>query len=101
MSISTKKKVVKLAGKNGGKPKDINAMSAKEAEVRAKAKIHIHIYVSKDGKIHVWGPADKPDIFRETLYQAAHIMEQKWKEKIAKGDEKVIELKPNIVIARK
>ena len=105
MSISTKKKKVKLTGGNGDgkKEKNMNAMSAEEAKIRAKAKIHIHIYVLEDGKINVWGPVDKPDIFRETLFQAAHIMEEKWAKaaESSKEEKKVIELKPNIVIARK
>lgn len=99
------KKKIKLTGGNGGKAKVNNEMGPAEAEIRAKAKIHIHVYISKTGEVDIWGPTEHPDVFRETLFQAAHIMEEKWKKegltKAPEKENKVVELHPKIVIAQK
>jgi len=90
MSTLTKKKV-KLTGGNGGKEKKIKTM------------IDIRIQVLSNGQIKIDAPKNLV-LFNEVLNQASRVMEETYgaeQTTVTEEEKKVIELKPNIVIARK
>ena len=82
------KKKVKLIGNNGGKEK-------------VKTMIDIRIQVLNTGEIKIDAPKNL-NLFREVLIQAERVMEETYgDQQMPEEEKKVIELKPNIVIARK